>query len=319
LAKKHHYDDHYFKSIFEHSPTSIQIYSLDGYLRSYNLAFETLFNVDPTPYIGAYNVFEDPQLKESGIVDLIRRVVEGETVENLISKYDAMRMNGRERWLRTFMFPVKDENHQVIDFVIMHEDVTDLKNHELYLEKIISERTMELERVNRELEQLSKVDVLTTLFNRRAFNTAFENEYQQAKHTGSSLSLILIDVDYFKSYNDCYGHQGGDTCLQKVAAVIKDNAQRNSDVAARFGGDEFAVILPRTDTAEALVIAERIRKGVEQANIPNKSSPLGHVTLSLGVKTLSPNVDTTIELFFNETDLALYRAKNTGKNKSVLF
>lgn len=87
MAKKHHYDDHYFKYIFEHSPTSIQIYSVDGYLRSYNLAFETLFNVDPAPFIGTYNVFEDPQLIESGIIDLIRRVVEGETIENLISRY----------------------------------------------------------------------------------------------------------------------------------------------------------------------------------------------------------------------------------------
>jgi len=79
------------------------------------------------------------------------------------------------------------------------------------------------------------------------------------------------------------------------------------------------VILPRTDTAEALIIAERIRKGVEAVNIPNQSSPLGHVTLSLGVKTFNPSVDSTLEIFFNETDLALYRAKNTGKNKSVLF
>lgn len=319
MGQKAKIDDRYFKSVFEHSPTSIQIYGVDGYLKSYNDAFEALFNTDASPFVGVYNIFEDPQLIDSGIINLVKRVVEGETIENLVSRYDASRMNGRERWLRTFMFPVKDQSQKVIDFVIMHEDVTDLKNHELYLEKIISERTMELERVNRELEQLSKVDVLTTLFNRRAFNAAFENEYLQTLQTGNPLSLILIDIDYFKSYNDFYGHQGGDSCIQKVASVIKESAQRNADVAARYGGDEFAVILPRTDTAEALIIAERIRKGVEAVNIPNQSSPLGHVTLSLGVKTFNPSVDSTLEIFFNETDLALYRAKNTGKNKSVLF
>jgi len=319
LGQKAKIDDRYFKSVFEHSPTSIQIYGVDGYLKSYNDAFEALFNTDASPFVGVYNIFEDPQLIDSGIINLVKRVVEGETIENLVSRYDASRMNGRERWLRTFMFPVKDQNQKVIDFVIMHEDVTDLKNHELYLEKIISERTMELERVNKELEQLSKIDVLTTLFNRRAFDTVFEAEYQQSIITGNPLSLILSDVDYFKTYNDCYGHQSGDVCLQKVAAVIKENAQRSADLASRYGGDEFAVILPRTDTAEALIIAERIRKGVEAVNIPNQSSPLGHVTLSLGVKTFNPSVDTTLEIFFNETDLALYRAKNTGKNKSVLF
>ena len=319
MGQKAKIDDRYFKSVFEHSPTSIQIYGVDGYLKSYNDAFETLFNVDASPYVGVYNIFEDPQLIESGIDTLVKRVVEGEATENLISRYDASRMNGRERWLRTFMFPVKDQSQKVIDFVIMHEDVTDLKNHELYLEKIISERTMELERVNRELEQLSKIDVLTTLFNRRAFNVAFETEYQQTLQTGNPLSLILIDVDYFKSYNDCYGHQGGDACLQKVASVIKENVKRSADLAARYGGDEFAVILPNTETAEAFNIAEHIRKAVEGAKIPNDSSPLGHVTISLGIKTFSKDVDSSREVFFNETDLALYRAKNTGKNKSVLF
>lgn len=319
MVKETSIDDWYFKSVFENSPTSIQIYSLDGYLKSYNNAFETLFNVQTLPFVGVYNVFEDPQLIESGIVKLVRRVADGEIIENLVSKYDAARMNGRERWLRTFMFPVKDDNRKVVDFVIMHEDVTDLKNHELYLEKVISERTMELERVNRELEQLSKVDVLTTLFNRRAFNTVFENEYQSALQTGIVLSLIIIDIDYFKRYNDCYGHQAGDACLQKVACAIKENVQRNADVAARYGGDEFAVILPQTTAEEAIIIAERIRKCVVKANIPNASSQLGYVTLSLGVKTFEPNLDTSSDAFFKEADLALYRAKNSGKNKSVLF
>lgn len=311
-------DNHYFQSLFEHSPTSIQIYGIDGYLKTYNKAFETLFNVDASAFIGVYNVFEDPQLVKSGIIQLVKYVAEGEIVENLVSLYDATRMNGRERWIRTSMFPIKDENQNVIDFVIMHEDVTDIKNHELYLEKIITERTMELERTNRELEQMSKVDALTSLFNRRAFDAFFENEYQQAVQTGTSLSLILIDIDYFKNYNDCYGHQEGDNCLQKVAYAIKENVHRNADVTARYGGDEFAVILPRTTTDDALIIAERIRKGVEISTIPNVASPLGHITLSLGVKTFDHKVDTTSEIFFSETDQALYRAKNTGKNKSAV-
>ena len=311
-------DNQYFQSLFEHSPTSIQLYGIDGYLKNCNKAFETLFNLNGSDLIGVHNLFEDPQIIESGIIHLVKGVVAGEIVERLVSKYDATCMNGRERWLRTSMFPIKDESQNIIDFVIMHEDITDIKNYELFLEKIIADRTMELERINRELEQLSKVDVLTTLFNRRVFNIAFENEFQQAVQTGTALSLILIDIDYFKNFNDSYGHQEGDSCLQKVAAAIKDNVHRNADIAARYGGDEFAVILPRTAADEALIIAERIRKSVVKANISNASSPHGYVTLSLGVKTFDPNVDITSALFFSEADHALYHAKNTGKNKSAV-
>ncbi len=310
--------DEYFKSILEHSPTSIQIYSTTGYLKGYNKAFEILFDVDATAYIGVYNIFEDPQLQPTGILELVKKVVAGETIENLVSKYDATDKNGRERWLRSAMFPVKNKKGRVVDFVVMHEDYTDLKNHELSLEEIIAERTTELERVNKELEALANIDGLTTLFNRRAFDTTLQSEYLKAATSGAPLSLILIDVDYFKTYNDHYGHRAGDICLQKIALVIKVNVQRASDTAVRYGGDEFAIVLPNTHAQEAHVIADRIRKGVEAIGIPNQSSPLGHITLSLGITTYQASEPMSMEAFFEATDKSLYKAKASGKNTTVI-
>lgn len=319
MSPKSKVDDDYFKSILENSPTSIQIYSTSGYLKGFNKAFESLFDVDGKPFIGVYNILEDPQLQASGIIEQVKGVLAGKRVENLISRYDATDKNGRERWLRSAMFPVLNEAGEVIDFVVMHEDYTDLKNHELYLEKIISDRTMALERVNRELEAMAKIDVLTTLFNRRAFDATFQMEYEKVETSGCPLSLILIDVDYFKHYNDCYGHPSGDAILQRIAAVIKENVHRASDAAVRYGGDEFAIVLPMTDSAEALCIAERVRKGVEALEIVNQASPTGHVTLSLGLKTYRQGEAVSRKDFFESADQALYHAKATGKNRSVLF
>lgn len=319
MSKTLQLEDKYFRSLFDHSPTSIQLYGVDGFLKGYNRAFEVLFDVTAAPYVGVYNVFTDEQLLSTGIVDLIRNVIAGETVHNLISRYDASDKQGRERWLRTSMFPVKLESGEVIDFVIMHEDITDLKDHERYLERVILERTKELERVNRELLLLAQYDPLTALYNRRSFDTRYNMECEHADATGMPLAMVLIDVDYFKNYNDQYGHLVGDHCLRAVAETIKNCLKGITDAAFRYGGDEFAILLPETTGERAYRIAENIREAVVARDLPNEASPMGRITLSLGVMVAHGKLDQHQhqEEFFAAVDRALYQAKSGGKNQTL--
>ncbi len=138
---------------------------------------------------------------------------------------------------------------------------------------------------------------------------------QLAERTGHDFSLLVIDVDYFKKFNDRYGHQKGDECLKAVSSCMQKNVRRVIDTLARYGGEEFAVIMSETDTENALRIAEKIRKDVELLSIPHKASPFGIVTISLGLATLEHGVGMSYVQLFEKADHALYQSKNTGRNK----
>jgi len=134
---------------------------------------------------------------------------------------------------------------------------------------------------------------------------------------GNDFSLLIIDVDFFKKFNDRYGHQKGDECLQAVSSCMQKNAQRNTDILTRYGGEEFAVILANTNTENALIIAERIRKAVEGLSITHDDSIFGKVTISLGLATFGRGAEISHVQFFEMADNALYKAKETGRNKIV--
>jgi two-component system, chemotaxis family, response regulator WspR len=175
----------------------------------------------------------------------------------------------------------------------------------------------QLEVKNAELQRLSTVDGLTGLANRRRFDEVLEQECRRARREGSTLALIMTDVDFFKKYNDNYGHQGGDECLRRVASVLADSARRPADLAARYGGEEFALVLPHTTQQGAAIVAEALRAGVAALNILHTGSVTApHVTLSLGVavaeaESPSLNPATLIE----QADAALYEAKGAGRNR----
>lgn len=142
---------------------------------------------------------------------------------------------------------------------------------------------------NQELQRLTVVDGLTGITNRRGFDQYLDQEWQRAQREHSPLSLILLDVDCFKAYNDHYGHQDGDRCLQQVAQATHQTVQRATDLAARYGGEEFAVILPNTDTAGAMHLAEALRTAVQTLRLPHAHSLVGNwVSISLGVATCYP-------------------------------
>jgi len=175
----------------------------------------------------------------------------------------------------------------------------------------------ELEVVKNELEALSHRDGLTGIANRRHFDTVLEREWSAAQRDKKCLSLILFDIDYFKKYNDTYGHLAGDDCLCQVAIAGSRVIKRPRDTLARYGGEEFAVILPDTDSLGAEFCAEQIRCAIEDLNISHSSSQISpYVTASLGTSTLSPHLQIfTSQQLIKEADLALYQAKRDGRNR----
>lgn len=181
-------------------------------------------------------------------------------------------------------------------------------------EKLVEERTRDLENANAKLSELASVDVLTGLANRRVFNEIMDREFKRAKRQGTVISFILIDIDYFKNFNDRYGHLDGDACLAELSGIFRTCVSRATDTVARYGGEEFGIILCDTEMEGALKIAEEIRKDVEDANIPHSESPYGCVTVSCGVTSCTPMIQDRLEDFINKADKALYRAKAAGKN-----
>lgn len=164
------------------------------------------------------------------------------------------------------------------------------------------------------LALLASTDGMTGLANRRAFDVALDVEWQRAQRSELPVALIMIDADYFKLYNDRYGHPEGDTILRAIARCIDNAIRRPADFAARYGGEEFVLILPETERAGALMIAERIRSSVELLGVTHESSPLGHVTVSVGVAWAIPNSEATKEDLLKDCDAALYRSKHLGRN-----
>jgi diguanylate cyclase (GGDEF)-like protein len=172
--------------------------------------------------------------------------------------------------------------------------------------------------VNRNLEGLALKDALTGLANRRQLDAFIDAEMGRARRSQSELALLMIDVDHFKPFNDRYGHPAGDECLRKVGAVITDNIKRPGDLAARYGGEEFAVVLPGTDYVGAFLVAEKIRRAVLDAGIIHSESPQGAVTVSIGVCASNGASPVRSEDLIDAADKALYVAKASGRNMSVI-
>jgi len=167
----------------------------------------------------------------------------------------------------------------------------------------------------RTIERLSMIDQLTDIPNRRSFDSRLNMEWKRAIREKTALSIFMIDVDKFKTYNDTYGHQQGDIVLQRAAEIFMSTIRRPGDFAARWGGEEFAVLLPVTDMDGAVKVAEQIRANVEKAVIPCTDGGITKVTISLGVNSELPDNDKSLDGFISGADSALYTAKETGRNR----
>jgi len=197
---------------------------------------------------------------------------------------------------------------------------SELEPYRKQLEEQIRNRTAALEAANERLQHLSLSDGLTGIANRRHFDHVLARELRRALRMSMPLSLLLIDIDYFKKYNDAVGHLAGDDALKKIAHAIQNEFKRGADLAARYGGEEFAVILPSATGKEALKQAERIRHIVDRLNIKHPDSDItDHVTISVGVTSLGTDQYKTTDELIDEADTALYRSKSEGRNRSHAF
>ncbi|WP_050477791.1 sensor domain-containing diguanylate cyclase [Herbaspirillum rhizosphaerae] len=196
--------------------------------------------------------------------------------------------------------------------------INELRVRERSLEERVRQRTRELEESNSKLATLSQTDGLTGIANRRRFDEVLAAEWSRAGRSVQPLALAILDVDYFKAYNDSYGHQAGDDCLRAVAALLNDKVRRTSDLAARYGGEEFAFVAPMTDRDSAYQIAEAVRNALEQLALPHIASPFRIVTASIGVAVVVPGQAATPQSLFQLADAALYQAKQQGRNRVVI-
>ncbi len=195
-----------------------------------------------------------------------------------------------------------------------------LEDYSHILEQKVDERTKELQDVNQELERLANLDGLTQVANRRYFDDYLAREWKRMTREQKPLSLILFDVDFFKRYNDHYGHQVGDDCLVKVAQAAKQAVKRPADLVARYGGEEFVIVLPKTDLDGAIAIAKNIQDELLYLQIAHEKSEVSRfVTISIGIACQIPTPDTDSKQMIGEADAALYMAKRQGRNRYCLY
>jgi len=241
---------------------------------------------------------------DAGAVEaLMRACREGEPVETLT--YRCLRKDGGYVWMEANLRLYHDERTgEPIGFVNVVRDVSGRKAAE-----------EELNRTFRLVENLAMVDGLTGIANRRRFEEKMDEEWRRAMRDGSLLSVLMIDVDHFKPYNDIYGHVLGDGCLRQIAVAAQRVIHRSSDLFARYGGEEFVAVLPNTDSGGAQLVAEQIRLAVEMLGLPHSGNPHGVVTVSIGCATQALGHDAVSTVLVEAADQALYQAKSAGRNR----
>ncbi len=187
------------------------------------------------------------------------------------------------------------------------------------LEKTVKSRTAELISVNKSLQQLSQEDGLTGLFNRRFFDQTIAKEWMRLKREKGSLCLIISDIDFFKPFNDIYGHQHGDHCLRITSALIKQSTTRSADFSARYGGEEFVILLPNSNAEDGRQIANKIKQALKESHIIHSHNPGGIITMSFGISAVIPDQNNSVEQLIKQADDALYQSKENGRNCITIY
>lgn len=258
----------------------------NGLITSISTAFANVSGYAKEELIGkTMNIVRHPETENETFENLWKTISLGERWEGEIKNKSK---EGRSYWLKQTIVPIKDENDMILSYMSVGIDIS----------------------AKKELETLALIDKLTNLFNRRKIDECLYLEVEKSKRFNTSLSIIMIDIDYFKKINDTFGHQTGDLVLQKMAEIIKTNT-RNIDCCGRYGGEEFMIVCPGTPIDGAMTLAEQIRKAVDEYTFETVS----HLTVSLGVSSYIDCDD--MMTLIKRSDEALYMAKLEGRNKSV--
>jgi len=248
----------------------------------------------------------------------------------------AINIFGKESEVSSFKFSISPPWHQtlfayigyVLIFILIFYIGIRLNSRRLLatklrLEGLIKQRTVELKEsnsqlveANMKLEKLATQDGLTGITNHRRFKELYREEWNRAVRYTRSISVIMIDVDFFKFYNDTYGHPMGDECLKSVAKVLDESVNRPGDIVARYGGEEFVIVLSETNMHGAEALAEKLRTNIESLGIDNRMSEVSeHVTICLGCTSTVPTKDMESSMLITSADKALYRSKQDGRNR----
>jgi diguanylate cyclase (GGDEF)-like protein/PAS domain S-box-containing protein len=293
-----------FRLLAEVSDDVIVLADLNGKRRYVSPAVSSVLGWEPEELVGhSYGQIVHPD-DIAPLASLMMRCLEQKPVETLT--YRCRRKDGVYIWMEVSIRLYRDEiTNEPIGFVNVVRDISSRKAAE-----------EELNRAFRLVENQAMIDGLTGIANRRRFDETIDREWRRAMRDRSSLSLLMIDVDHFKLYNDIYGHLSGDTCLQEIASAAQDVLHRPSDLLARYGGEEFIVVLPFTDSDGAQQVAEQIRLAVELRRLPHTGNPPHQVvTVSIGCATNVLDFDSPKHVLLQAADDALYVAKSAGRNR----
>ncbi len=285
-------------AIVEFSDDAILSVTMDGVIISWNNGARKLYGYAKREAINHPVSLLIPPARVEESPKLLERIRRGEVVDH----YETVRRrkDGTLIDVALTMSPIKSAG-KITGASVIARDITEIK------------KTEEL------LRRLSTTDALTGLANRRAFDLFLSDEWRRALRERRQISMMMLDVDFFKKYNDTYGHLKGDACLKSVAGVLKNVARRPGDKVARFGGEEFVVLLSSADAQHAVSIAEKIRMDVEALRIPHEKSDISdYVTISIGVVSITPQQNMSPSDLINSADEALYRAKEEGRNRVVI-
>jgi len=303
----------FHRIILNNSAMWLNMLDKDARVIMWNKAAEKISGYSQQEVIGKSDIWDllypDPEYRNLIYAKALKIINQGEQVVDFETTIHCK--DGSNRILLWNSQDVKDESNEVIGSLALARDITELNHSQKRLEQLANK----LEQSNKHLLQLSEVDELTGLYNRRYMGNLLHYEWERHIRNKSLLSLIYIDIDYFKEYNDTYGHPAGDHALFEVAKIFKQSVRRSTDKIARIGGEEFALILPETGIDEAFLIAQKLHEDILQKEIEHSGSKISDIlTVSIGVATTLPTHTESIDKLKTASDEALYKAKNLGRN-----
>ncbi len=289
--------------ITENSREAIILSDFDGTTNYVSPAVESLYGWNPEECMHMEPLALVHTEDRDKLADVLREMRSGS--EGTIVEYRVRTRRGEYIWVESSLRTIRDASTRVTSGAL--NIVRDISERKLAEEQ--------LEAAYRAVEALSVEDALTGIANRRKLDESLSNEWRRGIRNRKPLSFLLLDVDYFKSFNDTYGHPSGDVCLKEIAQTIAEVVARPGDLVARYGGEEFAVVLPYSDETGALELAGKICDSLRVRALVHSANPDGIVTISIGCATLVPSMEQPVQALVEMADRALYRAKSTGRNR----